>query len=99
MSVMAILRQLRHHSVVRGSRELPFWLASSQRYTADQDPQHQICFGNNMLRVEGEGHLSAPVESSEHPSPLSGSLKLSQPSEVLSILATTTLRRLPICLH
>ena len=75
----AILRQLRHRSVVRGSRELPFWLASSQRYTADQDPQHQICFGNNKLRVEGEGHLSAPVESSEHPSPLSGFLKLSQP--------------------
>src|ERR1039458_8974616 len=35
MSAMGILRQLRHRSVVRGSRELPFWLASSQRYTAD----------------------------------------------------------------
>ena len=44
-----------------------------------QTPQHQIRFGNNKLRVEAEGHLSATVESSEHSSPLSGFLKLSQP--------------------
>ena len=30
--------------------ELPFWLASSQRCTANQAPQHQICFGTNKLR-------------------------------------------------
>ena len=79
MSAMAILRRLRHRSVVRGQQELPFWLPFRQRYTMGQTPQHRICFGNNKLRVEPEGHLNAPVELSEHPSPLSGFLKLSQP--------------------
>jgi hypothetical protein len=31
------------------------------------------------LRVEAEGHLGATVKPSEHSSPLSGFLKLSQP--------------------
>jgi hypothetical protein len=74
-----MLRQLRHRSVVREQQELPFWLAFRQRYTTCQTAQHRICWGNNDLHVEAEGHLSAPVRSSEHPSPLSGFLKLSQP--------------------
>jgi hypothetical protein len=43
-----------------------------------------LAYGYNKLRIDAQGHLNAPVKQSEHPSPLSGSLKLSQPSEVLS---------------
>jgi len=53
---MEILRQLRHRSVVRGQQESPFWLAFRQRYTMGQIPQYRICFGNNKLRGEAEGH-------------------------------------------
>src|ERR1700689_2503266 len=35
--------------------------------------------GKQQLAVEAEGHLNAPVKLSEHSSPLSGFLKLSQP--------------------
>jgi hypothetical protein len=79
MSSMAILRQLRHLSVVRGQQELPLWLAFRQKYATGKTPQHRICFENSKLRVAAQGHLNAPVELSEHPSPLSGFLKLSQP--------------------
>jgi hypothetical protein len=79
MSVTAILRQLRHRSVVQGQQELPFWLAVRQNYTTGQTPQDRICCGTNRLRVEAEGHVNAPIELSERPSPLSDFLKLSQP--------------------
>jgi hypothetical protein len=79
LSAVAILRRLRHRSVVQGQQELPFWLASRQNYTTGQTPQQRICCGTNRLSVEAEGHLNAPIELSEHPSPLSDFLKLRQP--------------------
>jgi hypothetical protein len=53
--------------------------AFGQRYTTDQTAQRRIRFGNSKLGFEAEGHSSAPIYASEHPSPLSGFLKLSQP--------------------
>jgi hypothetical protein len=62
----------------------PFVLASRQKYTMEpRTLRCRICFVThryNNLRVYAEGHLNAPIENkSEHSSPLSGSLKLSQP--------------------
>jgi hypothetical protein len=76
---MAILQQLRDRSVVRGQQEVAVLAPFPQSYTTGQTPQHWICWGNNNLHVKADGHSNARVKLSEHPSPLSGFLKLSQP--------------------
>jgi hypothetical protein len=79
MSAMALLRQV----MPSFSRPRATGVAVLARFPPKvhdgRTPQHRICCGISRLRVEAEGHLNAPTGLSEHPSPLSDFLNLSQP--------------------